>query len=74
MRHRDAVLISAHSATLSSGQTQHRSLILGARRLALHAHAVTASDHLALRLAASAALLIGLALAVWWAVGVFSDL
>jgi hypothetical protein len=74
MRHGTAVLTPSRLTRPASGSTNKELLIPSARRLASHARALAASDHLALRLAASAVLVVGLVLAVWWAVGVFSDL
>lgn len=74
MRHGNAVLTPSRLTPPASGRTNRELLISSAWRLASHARALAASNHLALRLAASAVLIIGFALAVWWAVGMFSDL
>jgi len=74
MRHGNAVLTPSRLTRPASGSTNKELLISSARPLASHARAVAASDHLALRLAASAVFVVGLALAVWRAVGMLSDL
>ncbi|MGH8703638.1 MAG: hypothetical protein ACREVR_21000 [Burkholderiales bacterium] len=74
MRHGDATLIPSPPTSFSPSGPQHWSLAVGARRLASRARTLIASDHLALRLAASAGFVGALALAVWWAVGVFAAL
>lgn len=70
MRH--DVLIPFHLAP--SGSTRRAASTAAVRRLASRVLALIASDHLALRLAASAWLVGGLALAVSWAVSMVAGL
>jgi hypothetical protein len=74
MRHGSTVLARSRLTPPASGRTNKELLTPSARRLASHARALAASDHLALRLAASAVFVVGLALAVWRTVGMLSDL
>lgn len=69
MRQDYEFVISADAVALASGHAWR-----GVARLGRRARALAASDHLALRLAGSAVLGGGLALAVWWAVGAAATL
>jgi len=62
------------SALLPARGTQRRTLVVEARHLALRARTLIESDHLALRLTASAALIVGVAVAVLKALSMVADL
>ena len=62
------------SAPLPAGGTQRRILMAEARRLALRARRLIESDHLALRLTASAALIAGVAVAALKVLSIVIDL
>jgi len=71
MKHYYAVPSPFRSAPLAAGSTQHQVSRASVRRLVRR---LIVSDHLALRLAASATLVGGVAQVVWWALGLVAAL
>ena len=71
MKHYYEVPSPFRSAPLTAASTQHQVSRVSVRRLARR---LIVSDHLALRLVASAALVGGVATVVWWALGLVAAL
>lgn len=63
-----------HSTPLPLGRTQRQVLAVAIRRLAARPQRLITSDHLALRVAAPAALFGGVAVLVWWALAMVATL
>ncbi len=71
MKHFYEAASPSHSAPLATGRAQYPVSRVSVRR---PARRLVVSDHLGLRLAASAALVGGVALLVWWALALVATL
>jgi hypothetical protein len=74
MRNQDAVFLAGESIPLGRTISAPRGLTAGFRRIAGRAGAAAAADRLAVRVAAAAVMLGGLAYLVWWATGYAASL